>query len=77
MKTLKQEIKELKTGYEKIFKVDYENEYKKRKIEYIVVRKSKLKGLEIYLYTPTEISYEEIRNNFTEFSLYDQSKIDY
>lgn len=75
MKTLKQEIKDLKTGYEKIFKVDYEDEY-------ITVRKSKLKGLEIYFYdgwadTATEISYEEIRNNFTEFSLYDQSKIDY
>ncbi len=75
MKTLKQEIKELKTGYEKIFKVDYEDEY-------ITVRKSKLKGLEIYVNNSwddktTEISYEEIKNNFTEFSLYDQSKIDY
>ena len=75
MKTLKQEIKELKTGYEKIFKVDYENEY-------IIVRKSKLKGLEIFIYVgwaddTIEISYEEIKNNFTEFSLYDQSKIDY
>jgi hypothetical protein len=75
MKTLKQEIKELKTGYEKIFKVDYEDEY-------IIIRKSKLKGLEIYFYCgwadeTIEISYEEIRNNCTEFSLYDQSKIDY
>ena len=65
----------MKTGYEKIFKVDYENEY-------IIVRKSKLKGLEIFIYVgwaddTIEISYEEIKNNFTEFSLYDQSKIDY
>jgi len=75
MKTLKQEIKELKTGYEKIFKADNKNEY-------IIVRKSKLKGLEIYFYcgwadTTIEISYKEIKNNATKFSLYDQSKIDY
>ena len=75
MRTLKQEIKDLKTGYEKIFKVDYEDEY-------IVVRKSKSKGLEIYVEnswddTTAVIPYEAIKNNFTEFSLYDQSKIDY
>lgn len=75
MKTLKQEIKELKVGYEKIFKIDYENEY-------ISVRKSKLKGLEIYVnYSwygeSVAITYEEIRNNFTAFSLYNESKIDY
>lgn len=75
MKTLKQEIKELKTGYEKIFKIDYEDEY-------ITIRKSKLKGLEIFIYyawhdESATISYEEIKNNFTEFSLYDESKIDY
>jgi len=69
MKTLKQEIKDLKVGYEKIFKVDYEDEF-------ITVRKSKLKGLEIYI-NDTCITYEEIKNNFTEFSIYDQSKIDY
>ena len=68
MKTLKQEIKELKTGYEKIFKIDYEDIY-------ITIRKSKLKGLEIFI--EATISYEEIKNNFTEFSLYDESKIDY
>ena len=75
MKTLKQEIKELKTGYEKIFKVDYEDEY-------LTIRKSKLKGLEIFIHDSwhdesATISYEEIKNNFTEFSLYDESKIDY
>ena len=75
MTTLKQEIKKLKTGYEKIFKVDYENEY-------IIVRKSKLKGLEIRIYNNWEkkgtvVSYDEIRNNFTEFSLYAEAKIDY
>lgn len=75
MTTLKQEIKELKTGYEKIFKVDYEDEY-------IIIRKSKLKGLEIRFYNNWEkkgtvVSYDEIRNNFTEFSLYAQAKIDY
>ena len=75
MKTLKQEIKDLKIGYEKIFKIDYENEY-------IIIRKSKLKGLEIYIDDAccdesTAICYEEIKNNFTEFSLYDESKVDY
>ncbi len=75
MTTLKQEIKKLKTGYVKIFKVDYENEY-------IIVRKSKLKGLEIRFYNNWEkkgtvVSYDEIRNNFTEFSLYAEAKIDY
>lgn len=68
MKTLKQEIKELKTGYEKIFKIDYEDIY-------ITIRKSKLKGLEMFI--EATISHEEIKNNFTEFSLYDESKIDY
>lgn len=73
MTTLKQEIKALKVGEEKIFKVDFESEY-------ITIRKSKLKGLEIIINDGCddyEISYEEVRNNFTNFSFYQESKIDY
>ena len=73
MKTLKQEIKALKLGQEKIFKVDDVSEY-------ITIRKSKLKGLEIILSYDEkdyELSYEEIKNNFRDFSLYDESEIDY
>lgn len=73
MKTLKQEIKALKVGQEKIFKVDFENEY-------ITIRKSKLKGLEIIIndgYKDYEVSYEEVKNNFTNFLFYQEFKIDY
>ena len=73
MTTLKQEIKALKLGQEKIFKVDFESEY-------ITIRKSKAKGLEIILSYDEEdykLSYEEIKNNFRDFSLYDESQIDY
>lgn len=73
MTTIKQEIKALKVGQEKIFKVDFESEY-------ITIRKSKLKGLEIIIDDDTgtyQVSYEGLKDNFTEFSLYDQSKIDY
>lgn len=75
MRTLKQEIKALKIGEEKIFKVDFESEY-------ITIRKSKLKGLEIIINDDVkndgyEVSYEEVRNNFTNYSLYQKSKIDY
>ena len=71
--TLKQEIKALKIGEEKIFKVDFESEY-------ITIRKSKLKGLEIIInggYDDYEFSYEEVINNFNNYSLYQESKIDY
>ena len=75
MTTLKQEIKALKLGQEKIFKIDDVSEY-------LTIRKSKLKGLEIYLddalcEKSTVISYEEIKNNFRDFSLYDESEINY
>jgi len=74
MRTIKQEIKALKVGEEKIFKVDFESEY-------ITIRKSKLKGLEIIINVDYEVdyevSYEEVRNNFTNFSLYQESRIDY
>lgn len=72
MRTIKQEIKALKLGEEKIFKVDFESEY-------ITIRKSKLKGLEIIInddYDDYEVSYEEVRNNFTNYSLYQESKIE-
>lgn len=72
--TIKQEIKALKVGEEKIFKVHYASEY-------ITIRKSKLKGLEIIIDdgygVSYEISYEEVRNNFTDYSFYQGSKIDY
>lgn len=73
MTTLKQEIKALKVGQEKIFKLSFESEY-------ITIRKSKAKGLEIVLSyggKDYELSYEEIKNNFKNFSLYDESQIDY
>ncbi len=73
MRTIKQEIKALKVGEEKIFKVDYESEY-------ITIRKSKLKGLEIIIDDGSDdykISYEEVKNNFKNFSFYQESKIDY
>ena len=73
MTTIKQEIKALKLGQEKIFKVDYESEY-------LTIRKSKAKGLEIILSYDEEdypLSYEEIKNNFKNFSLYDEYQIDY
>ena len=71
--TLKQEIKALKMGQEKIFKVDFESEY-------ITIRKSKLKGLEIFISDDCgdyEIGYDELIDGFTNFSLYQESKIDY
>ena len=73
MKTLKQEIKDLKTGQEKIFKADHESEY-------ITIRKSKLKGLEIIIddgFNDEIVSFEEIRNNFKEFSFISENTIDY
>lgn len=73
MTTLKQEIKALKIGQEKIFKIDNESEY-------ITIRKSKTKGLEIILShneEDYELSYDYIANNFKNFSLYDESEIDY
>ena len=73
MTTLKQEIKALKLGQEKIFKVDDVSEY-------ITIRKSKLKGLEIILShneKDYELSYDYIADNFKNFSLYDESQIDY
>ena len=73
MKTIKQEIKALKVGQEKIFKECFENGY-------ITIRKSKLKGLEIIIDDDTstyEISYEGLPNNFTNFALYQETKIDY
>lgn len=73
MTTIKQEIKALKLGQEKIFKIDDGNEY-------LTIRKSKAKGLEIILSHNEEdyqLSYEEIKNNFRDFSLYDESEIDY
>lgn len=73
MTTIKQEIKALKVGQEKIFKVDFESEY-------ITIRKSKLKGLEIIIDDDTgayQVSYEELKDNFTNFALYQETKIDY
>jgi hypothetical protein len=73
MATIKQEIKALKVGQEKIFKVDFESEY-------ITIRKSKLKGLEIIIDDDTgtyQVSYEELKDNFTNFALYQETKIDY
>jgi thermostable 8-oxoguanine DNA glycosylase len=73
MTTLKQEIKALKVGQEKIFKIDNESEY-------ITIRKSKTKGLEIivsYDEEDYEVPYDRILNNFKGFSLYDESQIDY
>ena len=73
MSTLKQEIKALKVGQKKIFKVDYESEY-------ITIIKSKAKGLEIILTYDNkdyEVPYDYIANNFRAFILYDESKIDY
>lgn len=73
MTTLKQEIKALKVGQEKIFKVDFENEY-------LTIRKSKAKGLEIILSYDDkdyEVSYKWIPNNFKNFILYDESQINY
>jgi hypothetical protein len=73
MATIKQEIKALKVGQEKIFKVDFESEY-------ITIRKSKLKGLEIIIDDDIgtyQVSYEELKDNFTNFALYQETKIDY
>lgn len=73
MTTIKQEIKALKVGQEKIFKVDFESEY-------ITIRKSKLKGLEIIIDDDAgtyEVGYEELKNNFNNFSLYQETEIDY
>lgn len=70
MRTIKQEIRALKIGEEKIFKVDFDNEY-------ITIRKSKLKGLEIVINDDYEVSYEEVRNNITNYSLINECKIDY
>lgn len=72
MTTIKQEIKAVKAGQEKIFKID-DNEY-------LTVRKSKARGLEIILNyngKDYEQQYGCIKNNFTGFSLYDESEIDY
>ena len=70
MRTIKQEIKALKMGQEKIFKADFESEY-------ITIRKSNLKGLEIIINDDNEATYEELKNNFRDFSLYNESEIDY
>ena len=75
MKTLKQEIKLLKVGEEKIFKVDFEDEY-------ITARKSKLFGLQLFVGDATgeycyEMCWDELRNNFKDFTVYDKSEIDY
>lgn len=73
MTTIKQEIKALKVGQEKIFKIDYESEY-------LTIRKSKAKGLEIiisYDEKDYELSYDYIVNNFRDFSLYNEFEIDY
>ena len=63
--TLKQEIKALKRGQEKIFKT-FNNEY-------ITIRKTKTNGLEIFIEVDgTEaipLVYEEIKDNFKEFEL--------
>lgn len=68
--TLKQEIKALKMGQEKIFKT-FDNEY-------ITIRKTKTKGLEIYIdvyYDKLDyaqsipLEYEELKDNFKEFEL--------
>ena len=72
MTTLKQEIKALKLGQEKIFKIDNGSEY-------LTIRKSKAKGLEIILShneKDYQLSYEEIKNNFRDFSLYDEFEIE-
>lgn len=73
MTTIKQEIKALKIGQEKIFKVNFESEY-------ITIRKSKLKGLEIIINDDSgeyNIPYEGVINNFTNFTLYQETEIDY
>jgi len=73
MTTLKQEIKALKVGQEKIFKLGFESEY-------LTIRKSKAKGLEIILTydeNDYELQYDHIANNFKNFILYDESEIDY
>jgi len=73
MTTLKQEIKALKLGQEKIFKIDNESEY-------LTIRKSKVKGLEIivsYDEKDYDLSYDCIADNFRDFSLYNESQIDY
>ena len=73
MTTIQQEIKALKVGQEKIFKVDFESAY-------ITIRKSKLKGLEIIIDDDTgtyEVGYYELTDNFTNFALYQENKIDY
>lgn len=73
MTTLKQEIKALKLGQEKIFKIDDGTEY-------LTIRKSKAKGLEIFISDNEydyELSYDDIANNFRNFSLYNEFEIDY
>ena len=75
MRTIKQEIKALKVGEEKILKVDFESEY-------ITIRKSKLKGLEIFINDEIsnygqEIDFAEIKNNFTDYTVYKTNAIDY
>lgn len=73
--TIKQEIRKLKIGEEKTFKVDFVSGF-------ITIRKSKLKGLEIIINDDAssdgiEIEFEELKNNFRNFSLYKERKIDY
>lgn len=73
MKTLKQEIKDLKVGQAKIFKINDEPKY-------ITIRKSRSKGLEIIIgdgFKDEFVSYEEIRNNFKEFNFVSEYKIHY
>ena len=73
MRTIKQEIKALKVGEEKVFKANVRSED-------ITIRKSKSKGLEIIINDGNddyEVSYEEVGNNFTNFSFYQESRIDY
>ncbi len=73
MTTIKQEIKAVKVGQEKVFEIN-------DGINYLTVRKSKSKDLEIILTDDEndyELPYDYIANNFRNFSLYDESEIDY
>lgn len=74
MTTIKQEIKALKVGQEKIFKIEDGTIY------YLTIRKSKAKGLEIILsYDENDygLQYDHIVNNFRDFILYNEFEIDY
>lgn len=72
-KTLKQEIKALKNGQEKIFNL-------KRGRLYLTVRKTTSKGLQIIAhdndYNLYILPYEAIENNFKDFTHYDAYDIE-